>query len=135
MHITLETDYAVRIVEALTRCGKRLDARALSEQTRVPQRFALKILRKLVASGLVRSYKGTHGGYELARSAEEMTLYDVLETVEGPYAFSRCIAPDFECTRKSSDCIPCKFQKIYCDISKTVQAQLRAVHFSDLIDK
>lgn len=61
--------------------------------------------------------------------AEEMTLYDVLETVEGPYAFSRCIAPDFECTRKSSDCIPCKFQKIYCDISKTVQAQLRAVHF------
>ncbi len=135
MHITLETDYAVRIVYCLACQQVRMDAKAISEATGVTLRFSLKILRKLVASGLVRSYKGTHGGYELARSAEEMTLYDVLETVEGPYAFSRCIAPDFECTRKSSDCIPCKFQKIYCDISKTVQAQLRAVHFSDLIDK
>ena len=135
MHITLETDYAVRIVYCLACQQVRMEAKAISVATGVTLRFSLKILRKLVASGLVRSYKGTHGGYELARSAEEMTLYDVLETVEGPYAFSRCIAPDFECTRKSSDCIPCKFQKIYCDISKTVQAQLRAVHFSDLIDK
>ena len=135
MHITLETDYAVRIVYCLACQQVRMDAKAISEATGVTLRFSLKILRKLVASGLVRSYKGTHGGYELARPSEEMTLYDVLETVEGPYAFSRCIAPDFECTRKSSDCIPCKFQKIYCDISKTVQAQLRAVHFSDLIDK
>ena len=135
MHITLETDYAVRIAYCLACQQVRMDAKAISEATGVTLRFSLKILRKLVASGLVRSYKGTHGGYELARCAEEMTLYDVLETVEGPYAFSRCIAPDFECTRKSSDCIPCKFQKIYCDISKTVQAQLRAVHFSDLIDK
>ena len=67
MHMTLETDYAVRIMETLTREGKRVDARTISEKTRVPQRFALKILRSLVADGLVRSYKGASGGYELAR--------------------------------------------------------------------
>ena len=61
MHMTLETDYAVRIMETLTREGKRVDARTISEKTRVPQRFALKILRSLVADGLVRSYKGASG--------------------------------------------------------------------------
>ena len=134
MHITLETDYAVRIVYCLACNNIRMDAKAISEATGVTLRFSLKILRKLVASGLVRSYKGTHGGYELARPLEELTLYDVLETVEGPYVFSRCISPDFECSRIQSDCIPCKFQRIYREISVTVQEKLRAVKFADLID-
>ena len=50
MHMTLETDYAVRIMETLTREGKRVDARTISEKTRVPQRFALKILRSLAVA-------------------------------------------------------------------------------------
>ena len=48
MRMTLEADYAVRIVECLTLQGKRCDASSISEQTEVPLRFSLKILRKLV---------------------------------------------------------------------------------------
>ena len=48
MHITLETDYAIRIVDRLINADGRLDAKTLSERTDVPQRFALNILRKLV---------------------------------------------------------------------------------------
>ena len=134
MHITLETDYAVRIVYCLACKRVRMDAKAISEETGVTLRFSLKILRKLVASGLVQSYKGTHGGYELARALEDLTLYDVLETVEGPYVFSRCVSPDFECSRRQAGCGPCKFQKIYNEISLEVQQRLRAVKFADLID-
>lgn len=69
MYITLEADYAVRIVNCLAKNGSRMDAKALSAATGVTLRFSLKILRKLVAQGIVRSYKGTQGGYELARRA------------------------------------------------------------------
>ena len=62
MHITLESDYAVRIVSCLTTANKRLDAKTIAERTCVTLRFALKILRKLVAGGIVKSYKGTQGG-------------------------------------------------------------------------
>ena len=125
MHITLETDYAVRIVEALTRCGKRLDARALSEQTRVPQRFALKILRKLVADGIICSYKGSGGGYELARSPGEITLREVIESVEGPYRISRCQEDAYCC-----DHTTCRFHEIYGEISQQVRQKLDSYTFA-----
>lgn len=134
MHITLESDYAVRIVYCLACKGIRVDAKAIADETGVTLRFSLKILRKLVASGIVRSYKGTHGGYELAKAPDNLTLYDVLETVEGPYALSRCVSPDFACARKDEECVPCKFHAVYQDISSIVQEKLRAVKFSDMIE-
>ncbi len=53
MHITLETDYAVRIVDCLAREQKRMGAQAIADETSVTLRFALKILRKLVGSGIL----------------------------------------------------------------------------------
>ena len=85
MHITQESDYAVRIVYCLAKCGTRRDARGISEEMCVTLRFSLKILGKLVSSGIVESYKGNRGGYELARPASEITLKDVIDAVEGPY--------------------------------------------------
>mgnify|MGYP001170053369 CR=1 FL=1 len=133
MHITLEADYAVRIVHFLVCAGgQRMDAKAIAEKTGVTLRFSLKILRKLVAGGIVRSYKGTHGGYELAVDPKTLTLYDVLTTVEGPYALSRCVLPDFKCSQNSESCTACKFNAIYDDISKLVREKLSSVRFSDL---
>ena len=91
MHITLEADYAVRIVHCLAKNGQRMDAKSISDETGVTLRFSLKILRKLVSAGIIKSYKGTQGGYEIARPLEEITLNDVIETVEGPFALSRCL--------------------------------------------
>ena len=80
MHMTLETDYAVRIVSCLVTAGRRMDAKSIAEETSVTLRFSLKILRKLVAGGIIKSYKGTQGGYELAREPKEISLNDVIET-------------------------------------------------------
>ena len=57
MVMTLEADYAVRIVEYLTKHPERRDAKTISEETQIPLRFSLKILRELVAEGLVCSFK------------------------------------------------------------------------------
>ena len=69
MRITLESDYALRIVTAIAESDGVVDAGTLSEKTLVTQRFTLKILHKLVLGGLILSYKGAKGGYKLAKSA------------------------------------------------------------------
>ena len=130
MHITLESDYAVRIVSCLTDANKRMDAKTIAEKTCVTLRFALKILRKLVASGIVKSYKGTQGGYELAKSPAEITLRDVIETVEGTYCLSRCLQEDYSCTRGMSG--SCQYQRVFSEISDTVRAKLSSYTFADL---
>lgn len=131
MNITLEADYAVRIVHCLAVNGKRMDAKHISDATGVTLRFSLKILRKLVAAGIIKSFKGTQGGYELAKKPEEISLSEVLGTIEGPYQLNRCSCGDFVCTRMKDK--PCTFQKVFADISKDVREHLDSVKFSDLI--
>ncbi|WP_411655387.1 hypothetical protein [Anaeromassilibacillus sp. SJQ-1] len=61
MHMTLEADYAVRICRVSASADQKVDARTIAEETHVPLRFALKILRKLVADDIMISYKGARG--------------------------------------------------------------------------
>ncbi len=129
MHITLEADYAVRIVDALAQEDKIIDARTLSERTGVPQRFSLKILRNLVSGGIAKSYKGAKGGYMLARAPEEVTLRQVIEAIEGPYQLSRCLGQEYPCTMGNETCI-CRFYGIFNDISLIVREKLDEVTFA-----
>lgn len=125
MHMTLEADYAVRIVELLTRLGDKTDARTISERTQIPQRFCLKILHRLVTDGIVRSYKGAKGGYQLAKPAQEITLREVIESVEGPYMLNRCQSSAYTCTHKD-----CRFHTIYREISDLVRQKLDSYTFA-----
>lgn len=127
MHMTLEADYAVRIVERLTLLKDRQDAKTISEKTQVPLRFALKILRKLVSEGIVKSYKGTHGGYMLAKKPAEISLRQVIEAVEGPYMISRCLQDEYAC-----DHAQCNFHRIYEEVSELVRTKLDAYTFDKI---
>ncbi|MDO4566264.1 MAG: Rrf2 family transcriptional regulator [Oscillospiraceae bacterium] len=128
MFITQEADCAVRIVACLAAAkGLRLDAAEISHRASVSQRFALKILRKLVAGGIALSFKGRSGGYVLAREPAEITLCEVIETVDGPYALSRCLREDKrDCGLAGELCV---FRDIYAEISEDVSKRLESVNF------
>ena len=131
MYITMESDYAVRITSVLAAQNKRLDAKTISSSTSVTLRFALKILRKLVAGGIVHSYKGTQGGYQLARKPSQITLKDVIEAIEGTYHFSRCLDSDYNCTRNMSGI--CCYQRAFSEISDVVREKLEEYNFENLL--
>lgn len=130
MHITQETDYAVRIVYCLSNTDGRKDARSISEEMGVTLRFSLKILHKLVQSGIVKSYKGTKGGYELARPSNEVNLKQVIEAIEGEYHLVKCIQPGFECERDIHGV--CSFKKAFARITAQTNAELEKVTFDQL---
>lgn len=135
MYITLEADYAVRIVDCLAQNPVRMDAKTLAAQTGVTLRFSLKILRKLVAEGIIRSYKGTQGGYELALPPEAITLGKVIETVEGPITISRCVGQgEYVCSRENPHG-PCRFNRTYGEIAALVRERLYEEHFGRPAEK
>lgn len=127
MVMTLEADYAVRIVEYLTLHPGRCDAHTISEAMQVPLRFCLKILRDLVGEGMVCSFKGAKGGYTLARPASEITLREVIESVEGPYMLSRCQKAEYDCGRAQ-----CHLHGIYEKISEDVRKELDSYDFQTI---
>lgn len=136
MHITLEADYAVRIVIFLAQrrqageSKKRADASTISQHTGVSLRFALKILRNLVTCGIARSFKGTQGGYELEREPSDITLRELLEAVEGEYVFSRCLTST-SCTKPNNTA--CKVQKVFHEVSMLVRQKLESVTVEQLM--
>ena len=98
MRITLESDYALRILSAMATHTEVTDAKTLSDETSVTLRFTLKILHKLVSENMVKSFKGVNGGYKLNRSAEEITLKDVIELIDGPIAIVKCLESSESCS-------------------------------------
>lgn len=132
MHITLESDYAIRIVLCMARKKERIDANSIALQTGVPLRFSLKILRNLVGAGIAKSFKGTQGGYELNVKPEEITLKDILETVEGEYRFSRCISSE-EGDCSNPNCDSCRVQAVFSKITTTVRKMLQEVTIASLL--
>ena len=131
MQLTLEADYAVRIISVLCVENERTDAKTISEKATVSLRFALKILRKLVAAGLVDSFKGTQGGYKLKLDPSEINLRQVIEAIEGTYYFSRCLSPEGGCNRGMSGI--CCYQRAFGEITDIVREKLEGYNFADLI--
>ena len=132
MHLTQETDYAMRIIYCLAKSGRRMDASSISEEMRISLRFSLKILGKLAGAGLVNSYKGMRGGYELARPADQITLKQVLDVIEGhAYAISRCLCEGEDCNRGMSGC--CVFQNLWAQITSEVNQTLSGITFADML--
>ncbi len=89
--------------------------RIIAEAEDIPPQFLSKILHDLRVKGLVSTTKGPGGGYELARSSEEIRLLDVAEAIDGPIQFNNlCILGLEEC----SDEAPCSLHfawKEFCD--------------------
>jgi Rrf2 family protein len=76
-------EYALRAVVVLARGPERAhSAEQIAEVTRVPRRYAHKVLQALVRASLVLSGSGPGGGYRLRRNPEELSILDVVSAVE-----------------------------------------------------
>lgn len=131
MHITLETDYAIRIVDYLTRNRSTVGAVEISEAASVPLRFAKNILQKLTKKRIINSHKGVYGGYELGRLPEDISLYDVLEATEGPIVLNRCLFEENRCTYSLNK--QCPYHEIFGQLSIELENRLRGIKFSSII--
>ena len=92
MRLSHLADYAVVLMTAAARrpAGARLSATELSVETGVPLPTAQKLMGQLAGRGLLRSMRGASGGFSLARPAQDISLADIVEAVEGPIALTMC---------------------------------------------
>jgi Rrf2 family protein len=132
MRITLEADYAVRIVYYLATTNAKSDAGAIADQVGVTMRFTLKILGKLSRAGIVRSFKGAAGGYVLSKSPEEISLLDIITIVDGPIAINKCLWPAAGCSRVA-DKEKCPFHIEFQRVSDIISKELESVKMSKFL--
>ena len=100
MQVSRKVDYALRAVIHLANeevSERTCSVAQIAARERVPRQFLEKIVQQLIHKGLVRSRRGAHGGYVLARPAEQVTFRDVIEAVEGPISINVCVGDHPDC--------------------------------------
>jgi Rrf2 family protein len=99
LRISRKIDYGLRAMIYLSSIPMEsvVPFREIARQMDVPEDFLAKILKTLVDQGLVKSTRGPHGGYALARTPIDISFLDVIEAVEGPVALNVCLDGEDAC--------------------------------------
>ncbi len=101
----------------------------IAQAQEIPPSFMAKILRSLVRARLLRSSRGVHGGFSLARPAAKITLLEVVEAIEGPLSLTNC-TPDPAGCKRSHDC---PASPVWLEVQQRMADVLRDATIEDLI--
>jgi Rrf2 family protein len=95
MRVSAKVDYALRAVIELAAAGDGpVKGEQIAQAQEIPPKFLENILGDLRHGGIVRSQRGVEGGYWLAKSADEITVAEVVRAIEGPIANVRGVGPE-----------------------------------------
>ena len=130
MHVTRESDYAIRSVLYLARQPfKKVSlVNEIADEYEIPRSFLAKILQKLVKAKIVQSYRGVKGGFSLAKQSREITFLDVLESIEGKFVINLCLADRKKCSFSRS----CPSRDVWSTVQSNIITSLKKVNFEDL---
>ncbi|MGW0883102.1 RrF2 family transcriptional regulator [Streptomyces sp. NPDC002671] len=109
MRISARADYAVRAALQLAASpdDAPLKAEAIADAQDIPHKYLEGILNDMRRGGLVLSQRGGNGGYRLARSAESISIADVIRIVDGPLVSVRGVRPpDLSYTGPAESLLP-----------------------------
>ena len=126
------TDYAIVILGQMAQdVGRVRTAAALSEATGVPLPSVAKILKTMAGASLVTAHRGAKGGYSLDRPADQVTVTDIVQALEGPIALTACVdGAEDSCEVEHS----CPMRGNWNRVNAAIQAALDAVTLADMLD-
>jgi Rrf2 family protein len=135
MQITRAGEYGVLGLMCLARrpLGSVVMIDEVSREEHIPKSFAAKIFQSLAKGGLVKSNRGTGGGFTLLKKPREITVLEVIEAIEGKIAFQRCLSEDEPKCEHHGGCALCGLfeqaqDRVKDVFSRTTLADLMKTH-------
>jgi Rrf2 family protein len=128
---TRASDYALRGMVYLARqpVGRLSMASEIASAEDMPEYFFSKIFQNLAKSGLVNSFRGSNGGFALARAPEEIKVLEVIEAIDGPVSASKCATNPGACDRSPS----CPFHLYWKEAQESVLSVLGKYSLADAV--
>jgi len=132
MRFTRASLYALHAVAYMaTQDGEEpTPSHVIADKRSISERFLLKVLKPLVSAQVLASVKGPNGGYRLAKPANEITMLEVLEAVDGPI---RGLAP--LSGEKKNGNLNTRLESICKESADQIRKHLGSVKISQLVGK
>lgn len=130
MRVTRYTDYSLRVLMFLgLRADQRSTIREISEAYGISRNHLMKVVQQLVAMGYVNSVRGVGGGLNLARSADQISVGNVIRDMESDLALVECMRPGNQCVVTDS----CKLQGMLAQAREGFLAVLNEYTLADIL--
>ncbi len=130
IRISKLADYAVVILAEMARDPAVLSATALAAATGLSETTVAKVLKTLSGKDLLNATRGAAGGYELARPADQMTMRDIIEAMDGPIGIVDCAEESrSECQLTDS----CKMKSNWALVNDTIRGSLAHITLADMM--
>jgi Rrf2 family transcriptional regulator, cysteine metabolism repressor len=104
----------------------------IAQRQGIPIKFLFQIMQILKRVGIVRSRRGTEGGYVLSRAPNQITVGDVLRAMSGPFVQLSCL----ESNNFADDCGKqnvCQFKPIWAEVDRAIGSILNNITFEELV--
>ncbi len=130
MLVTREADYAVRTVLYLARNGTRTASVAeVARAMHIPKSFLAQIVQRLVRRHILVSLRGMKGGFMLAVKPSQISLLDILESIQGPTGINVCAIDSRRCRLSAT----CSVHPVWVQIRKEIERRLKKQTIAKLI--
>ncbi len=128
MKLSRTVSYALQaaIQLAQARADGPVPCSHLAAEGKMPERFLLQILRNLVAHGILESTRGVDGGYLLGRPADQVSLLDIIEAIDGPLAAQLPLGENLSPVARE------RIEQVLQEVTGQSREKLAAVRLSDL---
>jgi Rrf2 family cysteine metabolism transcriptional repressor len=131
MKLSTRTRYGIRAIFELAQYeGQRpLQLRAIAERQDISVKYLEQLMGVLRSAGIVRSVRGSKGGYALARPPEQIKLSEVFHCLEGPVTTTECVEDEDYCKR-SADCAA---REVWVAVEAAINQVLDAITLADMV--
>ena len=121
-------EYAIRTVLHLSLRGDLCTTEEIATIQGVPEQFLKKIIQSLRIAGVINSTKGKNGGISLIGKPSDVSVWKVIESVEGPIFLNDCLICGGTCPRDQI----CPVHEMWKKLQSTIKEQLEATNFDAL---
>ena len=129
LRITRLTDYGFILLAEMCGDSEELyNAKNLSDRLDIPLPTVSKVLKLLVQGSLLKSHQGSQGGYQLARSAKQISAAEIIEVLEGPVSMTACCIID-GCDRN------CSVSNSWQKVNAIIVENLRSVSLAAMLEE
>ena len=131
MNISSKAEYGIRAMTEIAGGGAPVKRSLISERQGIPMPFLTQVLGALVNAGLVTSTRGPEGGYTLAKSAEAISLLDIVTNLQGPVMPKGCVSgPDAEVCHTGGSA--CRLRDVWAELKEANERVLSRVTLAEL---
>jgi Rrf2 family protein len=128
MKITKSADFALRIVIHLAQNPEGSTMPLLAETLEIPYNNLSKLIQQMARGGIIQTRQGKNGGVSLI-SADDLSIKDVIEIIDGPTRLSECLKNHEFCSRVSG----CKLKGVLADIQLNIDHLLDSYKIAQLV--